>query len=354
MKFLSVLGLHCIVISLVLCDKWNFMKEEDRKKFEKKKDFRNVGENKKDSYVKPISKFAIKKSSKMEELFTPEVFMKDEKNQLCQSVGEDDVKNTLLKFGKVLHLFHDISIFKKNLKTLSGTSKKSKEKVKPVKENKSNSKADKEMIKQKGGPNVKLTQSNFVGRSLQLLSPMKIFFNEEGNNFLEEQQDRKKRDTYKYSKGRKGTLKVPLGQVPQCYGWKYLSSLDAMIDDKTVDVDFLSESMSDMLDMSFSSVVSTIFDECNNAMMTSNDPMCPVVDVQDKDFNMDKCSDSCNPEHTGGYSDCSKGYICCKSQCGGYQCLKSSEGSKNKPEKCKVADQFMQCVYQKIDTQICS
>jgi len=54
------------------------MKEEDRKKFEKKKDFRNVGENKKDSYVKPISKFAIKKSSKMEELFTPEVFMKDE------------------------------------------------------------------------------------------------------------------------------------------------------------------------------------------------------------------------------------------------------------------------------------
>ena len=30
---------------------------------------------------------------------------------------------------------------------------------------------------------------------------------------MEEQQDRKKRDTYKYSKGRKGTLKVPLGQV---------------------------------------------------------------------------------------------------------------------------------------------
>ena len=68
-----------------------------------------------------------------------------QKNQLCQSVGEDDVKNTLLKFGKVLHLFQDISMFKKNMKTLSGTSKKSKEKVKPVKENKSNSKADKEV-----------------------------------------------------------------------------------------------------------------------------------------------------------------------------------------------------------------
>ena len=52
------------------------MKEEDRKKFEKKKDFRNVGENKKDSYVKP--KFASKKSSKKEDLYTPEVFMKDE------------------------------------------------------------------------------------------------------------------------------------------------------------------------------------------------------------------------------------------------------------------------------------
>merc|ERR1719367_1340005 len=149
---------------------------------------------------------------------------------------------------------------------------------------------EKKLIKQKGGPQVKLNQGNFVGRSLPLspyLSPLKIFFNEQGTNYIEEQNYRKRRDTinnkyFKSSRGRKGTLKVPLGQVPQCYGWKYLSALEAMIDDQTVDVDFLSESMSDMLDMSFSSVVSTIFDECNNAMMNSNDPMCPVVDIKDK------------------------------------------------------------------------
>ena len=56
-----------------------------------------------------------------------------QKHQLCQSVDEDDVKNTLLKFGVVLHLFEDVSMFKKNMKNLMNT-KKTKDKVKPQKE----------------------------------------------------------------------------------------------------------------------------------------------------------------------------------------------------------------------------
>ena len=39
-----------------------------------------------------------------------------------------------------------------------------------------------------------------------------------------------------------------------------MTALDAMIDEATVDVDYLSQSMSDMLDMSFSASVAEIFE----------------------------------------------------------------------------------------------
>ena len=50
------------------------------------------------------------------------------------------------------------------------------------------------------------------------LPVQKMFFNEQGSNFLEVEIERRKRDTadskyYKSQRGRKGTLKVPLGQV---------------------------------------------------------------------------------------------------------------------------------------------
>ena len=40
----------------------------------------------------------------------------------------------------------------------------------------------------------------------------KVFYDDEGTNFIEEQVERRKRDT-KLTRGRKGTLKIPLGQV---------------------------------------------------------------------------------------------------------------------------------------------
>ena len=69
---------------------------------------------------------------------------------------------------------------------------------------------------------------------------------------------------------------------PQCYGWKYLSALEALIDDATVDVDFLTGSMSDMLDMSFSSLVTSILEECDEDSARDQQPgaVCPIIQQQ--------------------------------------------------------------------------
>ena len=45
---------------------------------------------------------------------------------------------------------------------------------------------------------------------------------------------------------------------------------------QTVDTDYLSQSMSEMLDMSFSSSVSEIFEECEEALLTE-EPVCPAL-----------------------------------------------------------------------------
>ena len=52
---------------------------------------------------------------------------------MCESLADDDPKNALLKFGKVLHFFEDVSTFKKNMKSLTEPTKKSKDKVKTKK-----------------------------------------------------------------------------------------------------------------------------------------------------------------------------------------------------------------------------
>merc|ERR1711945_10140 len=186
----SLLGLT-ILVNLGSCDKLNYMKDEEKWKLQKKKDYRNV-EQKKDLY---------EKTNKL-----------DEKKKFEFTTEKDT----------------------KNMKSLTEPTKKSKDKVKIKKL------TDKELITQKGGSRVKVNQGNFLGfgnsgRSFPVLSPLKIFFNEEANNFLEEQVERKKRkkkrDTWetfnknKKYRGRKGTLKIPLGHVPQCYGWKYLTAL---------------------------------------------------------------------------------------------------------------------------------
>ena len=176
------------------------MKEEQRKKLEKKQEFRNVEEQKKESF-----------SGKEKFKRTTEVYLKDEvrlyileswlyflshvptsyqglawivhilstvfefqKHQLCQSVEEDDIKNTLLKFGSVLHLYDDATMFKKSIKTLVTNKKNKKEEKKFIeqlkKEHKAQARKDKEVRKK-----VKLNQGNFVGRSFPFSNPLVIF-----------------------------------------------------------------------------------------------------------------------------------------------------------------------------------
>lgn len=342
MRVLTLTGL-ALFITMVLGDKWSYLKENAKKRIEKKKDYRNVEDAKKESYEKPINKINYKKS-KNKKMETKEKFLKDEKSQLCRSVEEDDVKNTLLKFGMVTHLYDEVSKFRKTMKSLQDSIPKKKKKNKS-----SIAKADKEIIQQKGGPVVKLSQSNWVGRSLGMLPPLSAyhFGYEEGTNFVEGNKKRRKRDSYlRTMRGRKGTLKVPVGQVPLCYGWKYLKALDALIDDEKVDTEFLDQSVSDMLDIKFSQSVSTIIEDCGIAFASTQGNICPPVEESDSGAAQ-TCEDQCQPM---GDSECQFREICCKASCGGYRCLPTRTAKSN---KCQEADQFMQCIYQTIDTQLC-
>ena len=102
------------------------------------------------------------------------IFYSIQKHQLCQSVEEDDIKNTLLKFGSVLHLYDDATMFKKSIKSLV-TNKKNKkaENKKLIEQSKKQIKAqarkDKDVRKK-----VKLNQGNFVGRSFPFSPPLVI------------------------------------------------------------------------------------------------------------------------------------------------------------------------------------
>jgi len=343
-------SVFALLVTLVLGDKWSYLKENEKKRMEKKKEYRTVEEAKKETYEKPLNKINYKKkNSKKSILKMDETFLKDEQFQLCRSVEEDDVKNTLLKFGLVTHLYDEVSKFRKAMKSLQDLTPKSKKKKKTGPAH--IAKADKVIIQQKGGAPVKVSQSNWVGRSLGInINPLSAyhFGYDEGTNYIEGNKRRRKRDSYlRTMRGRKGTLKVPVGQVPLCYGWKYLKALDALVDDEHVDTNYLDQSVSDMLDMKFSQAVATIIEECGNALLGPNTNICPSLDFTKADLKP-ACEDQCQP---GENSDCQFREICCKASCGGYRCLPIKTAKSN---KCEEADQYMQCLYMKIDTQLCS
>ena len=68
-----------------------------------------------------------------------------QKDQLCQSLEEDNVKNSLLKFGLITHLIEDVNKFKKSMKTMSGSAQKIGFKRKPDKPVKARARTDKEV-----------------------------------------------------------------------------------------------------------------------------------------------------------------------------------------------------------------
>ena len=79
--------------------------------------------------------------------------------------------------------------------------------------------------------------------------------------------------------------------------------------------------MSEMLDMSFSSSVSEIFEECEEALLT-DEPVCPALPYPQDEMEGEeredtrgasKCPNKCTPGNLSAQSvDCAYGEICCK------------------------------------------
>ena len=125
-----------------MADKWTDLKTQSY--LDKKKRHRNLEEAKLDLggvKKKAIYEKSLSKKKKYEA--TTETFLKDERWQLCQSVDQADVKNTLLKFGLVSHLFEDAQKFRKSMKSLQDLIPKNSKKKK---KGKSGMKAEKEVI----------------------------------------------------------------------------------------------------------------------------------------------------------------------------------------------------------------
>ena len=154
---------------MALADKWSDLKTQSY--LDKKKRHRNLEEAKMDSSGAKKKAVYEKALNKKKYKSTTETFLKDERWQLCQSVDEADVKNTLLKFGLVSHLFDDAQKFRKSMKSLQDLIPKNNKKKK---KSKSGMKIEKEMIREKGGAAVKLSQSNWVGRALGTYLPTQV------------------------------------------------------------------------------------------------------------------------------------------------------------------------------------
>jgi len=347
-----LLGFLAITIHAVIGDKWSDLKTQTY--LDKKKRHRNLEEA-----IQKKKESSLKLHSKKKYESTTENYLKDERLQLCQSVDEADVKNTLLKFGLVTHLFDDAQKFRKSMKSLQDQIPRTNKKKK--KKGKAGMKAEKEMIREKGGSGVKLSQGNWVGRALGYLPALaaqvdydRMPFDFDGqkedtNTIWGSRQERRRRDTFKEGtlktlRGRrKGTLKVP-GQVPPCHGWKYLKALDVLDDNDNVDAEVLAESVSDMLDTEFSKAVSEILETCGERLAAGGTSLCPPTPAPEE--GEERCPSQCIVNEECQYRE-----ICCKASCGGFRCLSTSPG---KASPCQAADQYMQCVYQMVDNQLCS
>ena len=114
----------------MVADKWSDLKQNKKQSYlDKKKRHRNLEEAKSDS--EDVKKeLYLKSQNKKKVESTTETFLKNERFQLCQSVDEADVKNALLKFGLVTHLFEDAQKFRKSMKALQDSIPRSNNKKK--------------------------------------------------------------------------------------------------------------------------------------------------------------------------------------------------------------------------------
>merc|ERR1719228_454571 len=222
------------------------------------------------------------------------------------------------------------------------------------------------MIRAKGGPTVKPSQGNYVGRSLGLIAPSQVILQggfEDGSNKIgrgkvaQSVVRRWRRGSYlrtMRADRRRGTGRN-FGQVPTCYGWRFLSALDALTPDNNPDVEVLSESLSDMLDMSTADSLVNIIETCGRKV-DRTPAMCPPPPAPLEDgshgdnpysaeYVVVPCLEQCMMD-----SDCGERQLCCRNSCGGHQCLSTRRQPDN---PCQVPDAFMQCLYNQIDSELC-
>merc|ERR1712106_1204638 len=340
--------------SLIIGDKWSSLKSPY---LEKKARHRELKEKvfKKDTGYYPKEKVKVNTKKKEKEkykkasIITEENFLKNGRVQLCLTVEEDNVKNTLLKFGLATHMFTDVIKFRKTLKTLQDQVPTAKKQKKGTKN---------KLLADKKGTQVKPHQGNWVGRSMGVRDPQFLSYlfddaaswnTHDGSNYLGKRRRRRQayRDTMFNKLGglktrqRKGTLKVP-GELPLCFGWKYLKALDALVENDTVDTEVLSQSVSDMLDVNFSQAVSSIITGCGESL-SDNSPLnlCPPPDPE-----TEACQDQCRVD-----TQCQYREMCCSTSCGGYKCIPRRPP---KAHSCQTGDEFMQCIYQRINNQLCA
>jgi len=304
----------------------------------------------------------------------PQKFLKNEKSQLCQSLSTDSVKDSLLKFGLVTHIIPEVEKFRNAMKMLKDSVPRNKKKTGMEKKSK--------MAGNKEG-RVKLNQGNYVGRSFHgILVPSVADYRgayEDGNNNLHKdgrdekmlgaqrrrdqekrmREERRKREarefedtnsgsylaTMRRDTRRKGTSKN-FDQVPQCFGWRYLSAINALNQGNSVDLDYLTQSVSDMLDITFAETVVNILQGCHAKIQEAEtENMCPPAEEVGLSMQAaQSCDSTCADDSECGFKE-----LCCRQGCGGNKCV----SVKARSNKCSKADQFLQCIYTNMDYQLC-
>jgi hypothetical protein len=217
----------------------------------------------------------------------PDKFTKDEAVQICETMSEDSVQDTLVKFGLVTKVISDVYKFRTSMKSL-------RDRIPISKQKPSDNKVQKKKAERRLDTEHAVLddyQPDYLGRSIQgYISPEGLSqfdaladIYEHGSNklggdllrdrrsvhskfqgghsYLEALKSRARRSTYLDAldrrSRRKGTTKN-FDQVPQCYGWRYLSAINALTKEDSVDTGGLTQAVSDMLDMRFADTVTEI------------------------------------------------------------------------------------------------
>jgi len=299
-------------------------------------------------------------------------FLKDEAVQICETMSEDSVQDTLVKFGLVTKVISDVYKFRTTMKSLLDRIPISKQKP-------GDNKVQKKKEERRLGGSIHAVlddyQPDYLGRSIQgYISPefdelagiYEQGSNKLGGDLLRDMRSlrhsskraadgpvytflralRTRRSTYLDAldrrSRRKGTTKN-FDQVPQCYGWRYLSSINALTKEDSVDTAGLTQSVSDMLDMRFADTVTNIMETCQDTT-TNVQGLCPPAEDEVEGRSADECKNLCMVNEDCGYQE-----ICCRQNCRN-ECMSISGTGYN---RCDQADRFMQCLYNMIDLKIC-